>query len=440
MLGMITRRGWHLMFNTVHAVDAYLDEREKLGVKPGLQRVKALLEDAGFYQQPFKAIHIAGTNGKGSTVAYLSACYRACGDNVGTFTSPTLTNRQAMIQLNHQPISDDDYLALINRLYPTVVKLDHVDDQASSFEILVAVAFIYFQSAADIACIEAGLGGREDATNVFTPIASVITSIGYDHENFLGTSLAEIAAHKSGIIKEKVPIIVGEVDKEALTVIKKEARRLHAPIYLYGEQFSVIEERREIFYQSFNLKMPLRLQMKGKHQAHNAAVAIKTLFALNQLGENVCISEIKNGIAAAQLAGRYEAVSKNPTIIIDGAHNTEAITAFVDTVRNDIKKDQPVTVLFAAFKDKPITLMLEKLVELTNDIQLTSFDHPRAASLETLAESVPKLLKTTLVDDWQAYLSKKMENAEDNHVTYVVGSLDFVGKVRQYIGAIVLQK
>jgi dihydrofolate synthase/folylpolyglutamate synthase len=412
------------------SVNQYLDEREKVGIKPGLGRVKRLLKSVNFYEQSFKGIHVAGTNGKGSTVTYLASCYRACEKQVGTFTSPSLTDRHAMIKMNLEPINETFYVNYFNQLKPTIDQLDKESDPPSPFEIMVVIALKYFQDYADISIIEAGLGGRDDATNVFTPIASVITSIGYDHMQFLGTTLPEIAKQKAGIIKEEVPVIIGDVPDSAKQVIRKEANQKGAPFYFYGESYSVKRDSDEWAYQSMNLKLAFTLKMKGKHQAHNAAVAIKTLFVLNQDQDNVSLSQIKRGIKEAAIKGRFEQISTAPDIIIDGAHNTEAMQVFVDTIEETHDNDREIQVLFAAFKDKPIKQMLEVLQEVTDQVLLTTFDHPRAASIEALKATVPKTLKVDTVIDWQTYIENLNQT---NKVTYVVGSLDFIGKVRQNI-------
>lgn len=425
------------MFTTCTSVNQYLDQREKVGVKPGLLRVKRLLEAVNFYEQPFTGIHVAGTNGKGSTVTYLASCYRACEKQVGTFTSPSLTDRHAMIKMNLEPINETFYVNYFNQLKPTIDQLDKESDPPSPFEIMVVIALKYFQDYADVAIIEAGLGGRDDATNVFKPIASVITSIGYDHMQFLGTTLPEIAKKKAGIIKEDVPVIIGDVPDDIKQIIRKEANSKRAPFYFYGESFSVKKAEEEWTYQSMNLKLAFQLKMKGDHQAHNAAVAIKTLFVLNQDRDNVSLGQIKRGIKDAAIKGRFEQIASQPDIIIDGAHNAEAMQVFVDTIKETHDEDKAIQILFAAFKDKPVKDMLEIIQTVTDNIVLTTFNHPRAASIEELMKLVPKGLHVKHAPDWQAFIE---EIKAPEQVTYVVGSLDFIGKVRQNIKCKVLQK
>lgn len=424
------------MFTTCTSVNRYLDQREKVGVKPGLLRVKRMLNAVDFYEQPFTGIHVAGTNGKGSTVTYLASCYRACEKQVGTFTSPSLTERHAMIKMNLEPIDETFYVNYFNQLKPTIDQLDQENDPPSPFEIIVVIALKYFQDYADVAIIEAGLGGRDDATNVFKPIASVITSIGYDHMQFLGTTLPEIAKQKAGIIKEEVPVIIGDVPEETKQVIRKEANSKRAPFYFYGESFSVKQAADEWTYQSMNLKLAFSLKMRGAHQAHNAAVAIKTLFVLNQHHDNVSLGQIKRGIKEAAIKGRFEQISSQPDIIIDGAHNAEAMQVFVDTIKETHGENKPIQILFAAFKDKPIKDMLKIIQTVTDNIVLTTFNHPRAASVQALQKHLPKGIQVKTATDWRTFI-EGIQSTEQ--VTYVVGSLDFIGKVRQNIKCKVLQ-
>lgn len=425
------------MFTTCKSVDQYLNEREKVGIKPGLDRVKRLLTSVDFYNQPFKGIHVAGTNGKGSTVTFLASCYKVCEKQVGTFTSPSLTDRRGMIKMNLEPIEEALYINYFNQLKPMIDTLDKESNPPSPFEIMVVIALKYFQDSADVAIIEAGLGGRDDATNVFTPIASVITSIGYDHLNFLGTTLTEIAKQKAGIIKEEVPVIIGDVPEEARSVIRKEANVKRAPFYFYGESYSVQKETDEWAYQATNLKLAFTLKMKGAHQSHNAAVAIKTLFVLNQDRDNVSLRQIKQGIKEAVIKGRFEQISTNPDLIIDGAHNSEAMKTFVDTIIETQDNKRSNQILFAAFKDKPIKDMLTLISTLTDRVVLTTFQHPRAASIEELKAKAPKNLTYDVTPEWETFIEAL---GATERVTYVVGSLDFIGKVRQKNKCMVLQK
>ncbi|GAE92636.1 dihydrofolate synthase [Gracilibacillus boraciitolerans JCM 21714] len=227
------------MFKTIQQLDAYFDNREKIGIKPGLERIQFLLRKVNHPENSMKAIHIAGTNGKGSTVTYLEQSLLAMDYKVGTFTSPSLTNRQGMIQLNQKSISDDDYLKYANQLFDAILELEKREDPPSNFELLVVISFCFFQEYADISIVETGMGGKEDATNCIRPLISIITSIGYDHMNFLGNDLAEITNHKAGIIKQKTPIIIGKLPEQALKVIEDAVLLKQAPLFQLGVDFKI---------------------------------------------------------------------------------------------------------------------------------------------------------------------------------------------------------
>lgn len=416
------------MFADIDVFELFLKERETLGIKPGLSRMHQLLEDSGFDQSTFKGIHIAGTNGKGSTAAYLSSCYRMCDKQVGVFHSPSTGETKDMIQLNGDSISDEAYVTYANKLLPIIENLDALENPPSPFEIITAIAFLFFNDEADISIIEAGMGGREDSTNVFTPLLSIITSIDFDHMQFLGNSLAEIAYQKAGIIKPEVPVVVGDVGTEAVEVIRKEARQNKAPVYFYNDTFKVTGKEGEYNFEEYHLKLPLTIKMKGLHQAMNAALAVKGLFTLNKSHDNVCISNINKGLKQAAMEGRFEQVSDAPVIILDGAHNLAAINAFVDTV--EMQSSSEIDILFTAFKDKPVLEMLSSLKQLNANITFTTFDHPRAFDQTELSAFSDQV--DVVNADWQDYLSKLIATGSEK-TTYIVGSLTFVGKVRQFL-------
>ena len=416
------------MFDTIESLDRFFESREKTGIKPGLARMERLLATVGQPQENGSLIHVAGTNGKGSTVTYLASILTEAGYNVGTFTSPSLTNRQAMIQLNGEPISDRDYLMYANQLSSGLKILDEEDNPASLFEIIVAIAFQFFNDHSDIAVIETGMGGLEDATNLLDPLVSIITSIGYDHTGFLGDTIEEIAYHKAGIIKPNRPIVMGQIEERARQVIEQNATEKNAPIDQFGETFQVIWIENRPYYKDDHQVIPLQLRLLGVHQFHNTALAIKTITILNQQNYQITDEQIKLGIRQAHLPARFEQISDHPVIIIDGAHNSESIKAFVDTV-NKYYHDVEKTLVFAAFKDKPIEDMFRILEPHFDKIILTTFESERAESSEHLFElsNHPNKHQTK---DWKGLLETIKQDKLTKRVTFVAGSLDFVGKIR----------
>ncbi|WP_117170455.1 bifunctional folylpolyglutamate synthase/dihydrofolate synthase [Paraliobacillus sediminis] len=423
------------MFYKIEEIDAFLDARTRGGIKPGLERVNSLLEAIDHPEKKFKSVHIAGTNGKGSTLTYISTCLVLSEYRVGTFTSPSITKRNDMIQINHQAISDQSFIELFNQLLPEIQTLEIQDNPPSSFEIIVAIAYGYFAGNVDVAIIETGMGGLEDATNSIKPILSIITTIGIDHRTFLGETYQEIAQHKAGIIKSNVPVILGEMPSEAERVIQRIAKERHASFLQIGKGFNYLNvqldnNKRETF--TFQLKdesYPITLMMRGRHQIHNATLAVMALLQLRDRGFVKAINAVETGMLQATLFGRFEQISNHPIVIVDGAHNVEGVTAFLDTVKRYFPTEKK-QLLFAAFADKPIKEMIAQLDGNFDLITFTSFDHQRAAKASVLYEYSENRVKGQEPD-----LQKALEqilNKDNKKITFITGSLDFIGKVRDF--------
>ncbi|WP_440896010.1 bifunctional folylpolyglutamate synthase/dihydrofolate synthase [Amphibacillus sp. Q70] len=419
------------MFPNIQALENFFENREKIGIKPGLARMDRLLKSVGHPETDLSAVHVAGTNGKGSTVTYLASILVEAGYQVGTFTSPSLTNRQAMIQLNGQPISDELYLAYANQLVPELDLLNKANNPASNFEIIVAIAFKFFAEHTDISVVETGMGGLEDATNLLEPIVAIITSIDYDHIAYLGNTIEEIALHKAGIIKPHKPAIVGQMIDQATAIIKQVALEKKAKLDQLGDTFQVIWIENRPYYKDDFQMLSLRLRLLGEHQFLNTALAIKASSILKELNFQITDEQIKAGIRQAHLPARFEQIRDHPVIIIDGAHNQESIAAFVNTVEKYYQEVEK-TLVFAAFKDKPIAEMLTLLEPHFDQIIFTTFGHERAEQAERLFELSNHSSKKQN-DHWQEVLDQLVEEKTEKKVTFVAGSLDFVGKVRKYI-------
>ncbi|SEO93942.1 dihydrofolate synthase / folylpolyglutamate synthase [Amphibacillus marinus] len=415
------------MFLTIQQAETFFNQREKLGIKPGLERMHALLTSVNQPEQQLKAIHIAGTNGKGSTATFISQILQEQGYYVGSFTSPSFTNRQAMIQLNNRPIRDQFFLAYLNKLKPCITHLEALDNPPSNFELIVAIAYQYFADQADFSIIEAGMGGLADATNCLTPLIAVITTVDLDHTDFLGNDIESIATHKAGIIKEDHPVVIGELPASAKDVVVKTAKCVNAQLFQYERDFSVRSSGTEINYLDHLTSFSFRLNMNGAHQHHNAALAIKTIQELVQLGYPVDSDAILKGLANANLPGRFQVLRQSPTIVVDGAHNLAGIKALVKTVAQTYPNHHK-KLLFGAFKDKPLKEMIVELDQAFDQVIFTSFDHARAETADLLASysNHPKKLVTY---DWKYYLSHMVENDQSDVVTIVAGSLAFVGIV-----------
>ncbi|MFD1065393.1 bifunctional folylpolyglutamate synthase/dihydrofolate synthase [Oceanobacillus locisalsi] len=404
----------------------FFEKRQQLGVQPGLDRVDSLLDAFDHPEKKFTSIHIAGTNGKGSTGAFLQAALRANRYRVGTFTSPTLHGLTGFILHNGEPVSENVFTELFHEMEPVIERMDQEGHSPSHFEIITAMAFLYFSRNVDIAIIEAGMGGREDTTNVINPILSIITTVSKDHTAFLGDTIKEIASHKAGIIKPKTPIITG-VEGEGLTPIIHEANKKRAVVYRYGMDFMVNDLQIDEFeWKNIASSYRIKLQSIGLHQHHNASIAIQAIKVLkNRFGH----LDMRVGIEAIEkttIPGRMEKIHDIPFILVDAAHNEAGVKAFIKTVRA-IYPRRKVHVLFAAFKDKDVQAMQQLLTDVFPNLYITTFEHPRAASLT----DYPIQDKGEQVADWKAWLEDKIRTSMEP--VLVTGSFQFTSLVRSFV-------
>lgn len=404
------------MFSTLHEVEIFFNNRKVIGIKPGLARVEALLKRVGHPEKNLKAIHIAGTNGKGSTLHFLNAALLANDYHVGIFTSPSFTGLSGHILLNNQSISEPQFVTIMNQLYPQVMELDKQDMAPTEFEILTVAAFMFFAKNSEIVLVETGMGGRYDTTNTVLPILSIITNVSIDHTDYLGTTLKEIAQHKAGIIKENKPVIVGEMASEALDVIRAEAKSKKSELHILGESFAYEKEQL------------IGVNLKGKHQLKNISLARKALEVLE--GKNFALDwkKARTAMNNLKLPGRFEMIYENPSIIVDAAHNIAGIQAFIDTVQS-YDKSKEKHVIVGAFKDKDTEKMVNHLADFFTSVTLTTFDHPRAA---TASELLGKLDKDNVhkADDWQTVIQVSLTETDKSF--YITGSLHFITLVRDY--------
>ncbi|MFP7253442.1 Mur ligase family protein [Terribacillus goriensis] len=404
------------MFANLAQAEAFLASRRYLGIKPGLHRVQQLLQASGNPERRMKSIHIAGTNGKGSTSAYLAKAITYNGYKAGSFISPTPGGFMESIQVDGQWISEKEFIAECNALLSTIEEMDQQDNHPSEFEIHVCIAFSYLAKRADISVIEAGMGGRGDATNVLRqPLLSIITNVGLDHQRFLGDTIEKIAEEKAGIIKAGAPVVSAVTQVEARAVIENQANRA-------GVTITWIDAKDAD-------RLHIDPKMKGAHQRVNAALATEACRLLQEKGISLDSGKVQEAISQVQLPGRFERLENSPAIILDGAHNAEGMTAFIETVKENHSNNR-IVILFGAFQDKPFAQMIQQLQEITPNIALTTFDHPRAANLETLSEAFPAV---EVVADWQEWVKQIYGDYQTDTIYFVTGSLHFIYQVRNYI-------
>lgn len=424
------------MFNSYEEVEKYMKQRDVIGIKPGLERMNKLLTRVGNPEQEITAIHVAGTNGKGSTIHYMSEAFRSHGYQVGIFTSPSMYGLRGHILHNGLPISKKNILSIMNELYPYIQQLDQEEMAPTPFEILTVIAFRYFAKYVDLSLIETGMGGREDTTNCITPILSIITSVAKDHQAFLGNTIEQIASHKAGIIKPMIPVILGELEESAYQVILEEAKKKQAKVYRFGFDFTCDNKRQEGTRQHFQWKtktieMPICLQMSGEHQVKNASMALMALFIFHQKYYPLNKKYIQNALTHTQIPGRFEKVSEQPHIIIDGAHNQAGIDAFIQTV-NEQYKNKKKQLVFAGFKDKDLKEMLTKCIPFFESVYITTFEHPRAIGASQLQKEIGAS-SLYVKEDWQELLRGLITSSSSKEESiFIVGSFHFITIVRRY--------
>ena len=417
----------------------WIHERLKFGMKPGLERMEWMLERLDHPERRLKSVHIAGTNGKGSTLNFIRHIYQEEGLVVGTFTSPYIESFNERISVNGEGISDEQLVEIVQKVKPVVEEVEQTDLGApTEFEVVTLIAIVYFATVAypDLVLFETGLGGRLDSTNVIHPMISVITNIGHDHMNVLGESIEQVAKEKAGIIKSGVPVISGVEQEEALNVIKDEIKSKWSKLYQYGNQFDT--ENHEMlddgeaftFTSLFTKKEHLQISMKGTHQVKNAALALMTVDYLQRFYSLVVEDEsIEKGLKKANWPGRFEQVMDKPKVIVDGAHNPEGIEQLVKTIENRYSDNYNVRIIFSALEDKNIKEMVNPLSQVAFRMTFTTFDFPRAMNAKELFEACTFTNKHYR-EDWKEALQEEMDSMSENEVLIVCGSLYFVSEVR----------
>ena len=431
------------MIKTVEEAIEWIHSRLPFGMRPGLDRVKALLELIDNPEQNLQMIHVAGTNGKGSTVSYLSCMLQELGLSVGTFTSPFIEVFNERIAINGQWIPDEAIIRLVNKYQPFVALLDDQPTVAgiTEFELLTVMGLDYFQEQqVDVAIIEVGLGGLLDSTNVIEPILTAITTIGMDHTDILGETLEDIATQKAGIIKPNVPLVTGKIEEAALKVIKETAMKQNAPIKCFEEDYQVVYQGPDSkwgeifdFYNEAGKIKNIKTPLLGEHQIENASLAIELFFSYCHLKQIPIKQEwIINGLAQTRWPARMEKISDEPFIVMDGAHNNHAMKRLVENVMREFPQ-RKIWILFSALETKDITQMLAELTRIpSSELLVTTFDHPKALHVEKL-KSMSGVTSIKTAAAWQLGLADLLEKSMADDLILITGSLYFVSEIRQFL-------
>ena len=413
-------------------IQEWLKKSEGIPRKHGLYRMEAILSALGNPERGLKSIHIAGTNGKGSTAAMVTAFAKAHGLRVGTFTSPHMDSIRERIQLDGVPLEEEPFWQAASIIREVESRLFEEWEAFNYFEILTAMMFVVFQQeAVDLAIIEVGIGGLLDNTNVGHPLVSVITTIGLDHQDLLGSTLEEITAQKAGIIKAGQQVVVGPVTRECMDVIREIASEKGATVQAFDEEFFLIEESYQDSLQTIPLK---QLALKGAFQKENATVAIRAFCSwMEATGRSLQPEFIEAVLRVVSWPGRMEVLLETPLVIIDGAHNLPAIERLVQNMRTHVGKKQ--TLLFSALTRKDSQQMLAKLQEALPDVNiiLTSFHPSKGQSIaRSDVEAYLDSPQISYEESFEDVIDRFTSSTDDKSELWVTGSLYFIAEVRHW--------
>ncbi|WP_425453261.1 bifunctional folylpolyglutamate synthase/dihydrofolate synthase [Cohnella lupini] len=441
-------------FRTAEEAMAWITGLTSFGIRPGLDRIVRLMETFNHPQRRLKFIHVAGTNGKGSVCAYLTSVLRQCGYDVGTFTSPYLTSYSNRLQYNGHDIEDDVLVNLANRLKPVAEEMASGEwGSPTMFEVTTALALLYYGTVAypDFVVWETGLGGRLDVTNIVTPLISVITNIGHDHMDVLGPTLEDITREKAGIIKAGVPVVTAVSQPEALRIVRETASERQATLYRLDGDYAfqpleIAEDEQKFTFQGpFRAIQSLTVTMNGVHQLKNAATAVMTLEVLRQYYALILDDEdLATGLRNTTWAGRLEMVSRDPRILLDGAHNPEGMEALSIALR-DVYKFDRLNVMTAMMPNKNHEQTLRHILPMVDTLVITEPDFHKKMNAADLAAVVDRLRsefgrpRNVIVEpDWQRalelLLEASAESAPDvNTLNVITGTLYLIADVRSWL-------
>jgi dihydrofolate synthase/folylpolyglutamate synthase len=417
------QEGANMIFTGAEAI-RYIEDRK--GMKSDFIHVQQLFENHGNFQHSLRVVHVAGTDGKGSTVNFLRSILQAAGYRVGTFTSPYLEVHNDRIRINDEFIPDEDLVRLVQ-----TYQKEFDEGRYSFFEVDTFLALRYFyEQQVDVAIVEVGMGGRLDATNVVIPLVSVITNIGWDHMQYLGDTIEKIAWEKAGIIKPGIPCVMGyAMVDEAKKVIEQRAQSVQAPLFTapipsqtkgQGDSLSF-----KIQGESYSIESPALYQIENASLALSAATMLREHYGFN-IPPRACVQ----GLQQAHWKGRFERMLEDPITYIDGAHNAHGIAALLETLQRFQTMGHSLTLVFTALKDKDTDGMMEQLLRLKVPVRVTQFDFDRAKAADDIADHYP----VKVCPDWQCCINEVLEEARRLHqVVIITGSLYFITLAREYL-------
>lgn len=415
----------------------FIRNTQRFGMKPGLHNISELLERMGDPEKKLKYIHIAGTNGKGSTAAFISSILIESGYKTGIFTSPHIQRMTEQIKVNNAEIEKYQFARLTELIKDKIeIVLEHGGCHPTEFEIITAMAFQYFyEQGCDVVVLEVGLGGRLDSTNVIdTPDLGVITAISYDHMNILGNTIQEITREKSGIIKHGGDIITYLNPPSVTEIIEKACEEKDAK--LHNTDFSSIKiMEQDMKEQTFNYKeyTDLKISLLGEHQVKNAAVAVHAAEVLKSKGYNITEKTIRKGLLKAIWPGRLEVLRRDPVLIIDGAHNAEGVIALKKSL-DSLFPGQALTFIMGVLGDKDYQSMLAHILPGCEKLFTVTPNSSRALPAAKLAKAAEKYCKNIQIcDTVETAMKKSLAETPKDGVICAFGSFFYIGEIRSIL-------
>ena len=413
----------------------YLFRLEKFGMVFGLTQITRILEAVENPHEEIQAIHIGGTNGKGSTAAMIASILQKEGYRVGLYTSPHLVRFTERIKVNGTEIEEKEVAELTGWMKERV-EASGIIDPFTFFDFTTAMAFLYFsRRRVDLAVLEVGLGGRLDSTNVIDPLLSIVTNVTRDHEDLLGGSLLKIAREKAGIIKRGRPLVTAATQSRVVHLLSGICREMGAPLYRVGRDFRYepIGER-NFHYEGIRRKLwSLHLGLSGEHQFINAATALGAIEVLEDLGFPVSTEAMVEGLGEVRWPGRLEMVSSSPKVLLDGAHNPAGALALRESLEKEFRFDRLI-LLLGIMKDKDIRSILQTLTPLADHIILTRPHTERASPPGLLLDVLgARRKKAEIIEDFFRAIEKGLSMTREEDLLCITGSLYTVGEARDYL-------
>lgn len=419
----------------------YIHQLNKFGMRLGLERIEYLLKALGNPHEGFRSVHIAGTNGKGSTAAMISSILIESGHKTGLFTSPYLERFTERIRINNREIPEEQVALFISKVIPIIDEMKKKGfENPTEFEVVTAMGFDYFsRENIDVGVIEVGLGGRLDSTNVITPVTSVITPISFDHTSELGNTLRRIAGEKAGIIKEAGTTVSAPQHEEAYRIIEETCIKKGNTLFVVGKDIMYELKDYSFYGSTFDLKgiigeyKNLKLPLAGKYQIINASTAVGAVETLIMKGINIDEEAIFKGLEKTRWPGRLEMISQMPRILLDAAHNLSGIRTLREAIEHDLEYDKLILVI-GILKDKDYKGMLEMIIPLADIVIATKPDSPRALDTETLVKEISGYgVEVYKEDSIENAVKTACSMAGLRDLVCFTGSIYMIGRVRTII-------